>query len=64
MISDKADASGKFLAEISFSNNDKEQLKAGLIADVHFAIDERKYGLSIPVSALLASKQGCKGFCE
>jgi len=62
MISDKADASGKFLAEISFSNNDKEQLKAGLIADVHFAVDEKKTGLSIPVSALLASNKDAKVF--
>jgi len=54
MISDKADASGKFLAEITFPNNDKEKLKAGILADVHFSIDEVETGLSIPVSALLA----------
>jgi RND family efflux transporter MFP subunit len=61
MISDKADASGKFLAEISFSNDDKE-LKAGLIADVHFAVDEKKTGLSIPVSALIASNKDARVF--
>ena len=55
MISDKADATGKFLAEITFTNNDKEKLKAGLLADVHFAVDAVETGLSIPVSALLAS---------
>lgn len=62
MISDKADASGKFLAEVSFANNDKEQLKAGMLADVHFAIDAVETGLSIPVSALLASAKDAKVF--
>ena len=62
MISDKADASGKFLAEISFSNNEKEKLKAGLLADVHFSIDAVETGLSIPVSALLASAKEAKVF--
>jgi len=62
MISDKADGSGKFLAEIGFSNDDKEQLKAGIIADVHFAVDETKTGLSIPVNALLASSKDAKVF--
>ena len=61
-ISDKADASGKFLAEISFSNSDKEQLKAGMIADVSFAVDGIETGLSIPVSALLASATDAKVF--
>lgn len=55
MISDKADASGKFLAEVSFSNTDKEQLKAGILADVHFAMEALETGLSIPASALVAS---------
>ncbi len=54
MISDKADASGKFLAEISFANNKEEQLKAGMLADVTFAPGTVAHGLSIPVSALLA----------
>ena len=62
MISDKADASGKFLAEVSFSNDDKEQIKAGLIADVHFSVEETKTGLSVPVSALLASSKEAKVF--
>ncbi|HEX7845275.1 MAG TPA: efflux RND transporter periplasmic adaptor subunit [Chitinophagaceae bacterium] len=60
MLSDKADASGKFLAEISFSNKDKEVLKAGILADVHFSMDETKTGLSIPVSALLAGAKDAK----
>ncbi len=62
MISDKADASGKFLAEVSFSNTDKEQLKAGMLADVHFASDAVETGLSVPVSALLASSKDAKVF--
>jgi len=62
MISDKADASGKFLAEISFSNTDKEQLKAGMLADVHFSMDAVETGLSVPVSALLASAKDAKVF--
>jgi len=62
MISDKADASGKFLAEISFANDDKEKLKAGILADVHFSIDAVETGLSIPVSALLASAKEAKVF--
>jgi membrane fusion protein (multidrug efflux system) len=57
MISDKADASGKFLAEISFSNNGKDGLKAGILADVHFAIEAVETGLSVPVSALLGGSQ-------
>jgi len=60
MISDKADASGKFLAEISFSNNEKDGLKAGILADVHFAIDAVETGLSVPVSALLGGAQGAR----
>jgi membrane fusion protein, multidrug efflux system len=62
MISDKADASGKFLAEISFSNDDKNPMKAGIIADVHFAVDETKTGLAIPVNALLASNKDPRVF--
>lgn len=60
MISDKADASGKFLAEITFSNTDKEKLKAGILADVHFTMEEIETGLSIPVSALLGSATDAK----
>jgi len=62
MISDKADASGKFLAEVSFSNTDKEQLKAGMLADVHFSTDASVTGLSVPLSALLASAKDAKVF--
>ena len=62
MVSDKADASGKFLAEVTFSNSDKETLKAGILADVHFSIDVVETGLSIPVSALLASAKEAKVF--
>lgn len=62
MVSDKADASGKFLAEISFSNTDKEKLKAGILADVHFDMEETETDLSIPVSALLASAKEAKVF--
>jgi RND family efflux transporter MFP subunit len=62
MISDKADASGKFLTEIRFSNTDKEKLKAGMIADVSFTIDGVETGLAIPVSALLGSAKGAKVF--
>lgn len=60
MISDKADASGKFLAEISFSNNDKEQLKAGILADVEFSVGSVETGLALPISALLGSAKDAK----
>jgi len=60
MISDKADASGKFLTEVSFSNNDKEKLKAGIIADVHFNTEESETGLSVPVAALVGSAKDAK----
>jgi membrane fusion protein, multidrug efflux system len=62
MVSDKADASGKFMVEISFSNNDKQKLKAGILADVHFTLEESETGLSIPVIALLASSEEAKVF--
>jgi RND family efflux transporter MFP subunit len=54
MISDKADASGKFLTEISLPNNGKEKLKAGILTDVTFSAGVAETGLSIPVSALVA----------
>jgi len=60
MVSDKADASGKFMTEISFTNNDKDKLKAGILADVHFTMEETATGLSIPVSALLAGTKEAK----
>jgi RND family efflux transporter MFP subunit len=60
MISDKADASGKFLAEINFTNTDEEKLKAGMLADVNFSLEEAEKGLSVPVSALLGSAKQAK----
>lgn len=60
MISDRADASGKFLTEITFPNSDKEKLKAGILADVYFTMEETETGLSIPVSALLGSVKDAK----
>jgi RND family efflux transporter MFP subunit len=60
MLSDKADASGKFLAEITFDNKQKEKLKAGVIADVLFSVDGIETGLSIPASALLAGTNDAK----
>jgi membrane fusion protein, multidrug efflux system len=57
MISDKADASGKFLAEISFANTDAAKLKAGMLADVAFATGQGVKSLAIPVSALVGSAQ-------
>ncbi len=60
MISDKADASGKFLVEVSFENREKEAMKAGMIADVHFSLDENIKGLSVPVGAILGTTQDAK----
>ena len=60
MISDKADASGKFLAEITFANTEKEKLKAGILADVLFSVDRIETGLSIPATALLAGAADAK----
>jgi membrane fusion protein, multidrug efflux system len=62
MISDKADASGKFLAEISFANTGTAQLKAGILADVVFANQSVEKGLAIPVSALIGSAQQASVF--
>jgi len=63
MVSDKADASGKFLTEVSFSNNGRtEKLKAGMIADVYFPMESTERGLSIPVSALIGSAADAKVF--
>ena len=62
MISDKADAAGKFLAEISFANTGKEEMKAGMLADVLFSSDAIETGLSVPVSALVASAKDAKVF--
>lgn len=60
MISDKADASGKFLVEVSFDNKSKEAMKAGMIADVHFSLGENIRGLSVPVSAILGTTQDAR----
>jgi membrane fusion protein, multidrug efflux system len=61
MVSDKADASGKFLAEVSLRNTGRtEKLKAGMLADVHFPMEATEIGLSIPVSALTGSATDAK----
>lgn len=58
-ISDKADAAGKFLAEVLYTNKGKDYLKAGMLAEVSFAVGSVEKGLSVPVSALVGSaKQG------
>ena len=62
MISDKADAAGKFLAEVILPNTDKNELKAGILADVHFPMASTKTGLSIPVSALIPNAKEPKVF--
>jgi membrane fusion protein, multidrug efflux system len=62
MISDKADASGKFLAEVSFKNNENEKLKAGMLAEVNFEMATTETGISIPVSALVGSAKQAKVF--
>jgi len=59
-ISEKADATGKFLAEVHLANNDKEKLRAGMLADVAFAMDAKSIGLSVPVSALVAGGKQVK----
>lgn len=62
MISDKADASGKFLAEISFSNNGRQKLKAGMLADVSFNHQLPIQDLAIPLSAVTGSVKQAKVF--
>ena len=62
MISDKADASGKFLAEISFANTGAATLKAGMLADVIFDTRSVQKGLAVPVSALTGSAQQASVF--
>jgi membrane fusion protein, multidrug efflux system len=58
-ISDKADASGKFLTEVNYNNTGKESLKAGMLTNVSFAVGESTSGLSIPMNALVGTvKQG------
>lgn len=60
-ISDKADATGKFAAEVHFANHGAV-LKAGMIADVAFASGTVVKGLSIPVSALVGTAAQGKVF--
>lgn len=62
MISDKADASGKFLAEIRINNGGDEILKAGMLADVSFPMQSAKMALAIPASALVAGAKESKVF--
>ena len=58
-ISDKADASGKFLTEVNYDNSGKESLKAGMLTDVSFSVGSTIKGLSIPMSALVGTaRQG------
>lgn len=60
MVSDKADASGKFLAEIKFSNAGSEKLKAGMLVDVAFSDEAAVNGLAIPVGAVVGSIKEAK----
>lgn len=62
MISDKADASGKFLTEIKLNNTGKEKMKAGMLADISFPMETTKTALAIPSSALLGSANDAKVF--
>jgi RND family efflux transporter MFP subunit len=61
MLSDKADASGKFLAEIKLENGDNH-LKAGMLTDVTFASGSSEKGLSLPLSAIVGSTKQAKVF--
>lgn len=60
MISDKADPSGKFVAEIKFSNTGDEKLKAGMLTDVTFNTGSTVKMLSIPASAITGSVNEAK----
>lgn len=62
MISDKADASGKFLTEVKLNNTGKEKMKAGMLADVSFPMETEKTALAVPASALLGSAKEAKVF--
>jgi RND family efflux transporter MFP subunit len=61
MLASKADASGKFLAEIRIDNS-KNKLKAGMLTDVTFASGASEKGLSLPMSALVGSPAQPKVF--
>jgi RND family efflux transporter MFP subunit len=59
MLSGKADASGKFLAEVKLDNR-HNKLKAGMLTDVTFASGEIETGLSLPLSAIVGSTKQAK----
>lgn len=61
MLAGKADASGKFLAEINLDNNKKE-LKAGMLTDVTFASGATEKDLSLPLNAIVGSTKQAKVF--
>lgn len=61
MLAGKADASGKFLAEINLDNK-ANQLRAGMLTDVTFAPGGVETGLSLPVSAISGSTKHSKVF--
>jgi membrane fusion protein, multidrug efflux system len=60
MMSDRADASGKFMAEVTFDNAGSNTFKAGVLADVSFPMTAETTGVSIPVSALVGSTSDAK----
>lgn len=60
MLSDKADASGKFLAEISVPNAGREKLKSGMLTDVSFSAEEIQTGLAVPVAAISGSMKDAR----
>jgi RND family efflux transporter MFP subunit len=61
MLATKADASGKFLAEVHVTNA-RNQLKAGMLTDVTFASGKSEKGLSLPASAIVGSTRQAKVF--
>jgi membrane fusion protein, multidrug efflux system len=61
MLSGKADASGKFLAEINLDNKNNK-LKAGMLTDVTFASGVTETGLSLPLSAVVGSTKQARVF--
>lgn len=61
MLADKADQSGKFLAQITLENR-RNLLKAGMITDVTFASGSLEKGLSLPVSAIVGSTRQARVF--
>ena len=61
MLSGKADASGKFLAEINLDNK-QNKLKAGVLTDVTFASGITETGLSLPLSAIVGSTKQARVF--